>query len=154
MRAALPNFDEMACRDAQGRPARVGDMTLMCTNNPAWMQWRIDQGKRAIDLGADAIQLDTPMASSFESGFLRAGFCPYCMANFRDYLYHRFTQAQLATKFGLSDWDPDSIIARLSPLQISLIRSAAPTTTPVGTTCSSASSSTARSRPASIPAST
>ena len=60
LRETMPNLDEMACRKANGEPAVVGEgMTLMCTNNPDWIQWELNRGKKAIDQGA------APFASEF-----------------------------------------------------------------------------------------
>ena len=118
MREVWPDLEAMACRDARGEPARVSDeMLLMCTNNPAWQRWEVDCGQRCIDAGADLVQLDTPMSASFMSGFLKAGFCRYCMAAFREYLEGKFTSEQLRQRFGVGEFDAQAIIARLSPLQ-------------------------------------
>jgi hypothetical protein len=89
----------------------------MCTNNPDWLQWEINQGKRGIGLGADLIMVDTPMSSSFVSGFLKAGFCKHCMVNFEKRLHNRFTREQLKERFGLDSFDASAVIARLAPLQ-------------------------------------
>ena len=71
LRQVVPNLDAMACRNADGKPAVTSDgMTLMCTNNPDWVRWEFNRGKQAIDEGTDLILLDTPMSSSFISGFL------------------------------------------------------------------------------------
>lgn len=118
LRSAGVDLDKMACRDAQGKPIQAGkDMILMCTNNPDWLKWEIDHGKRGIDLGADAVFVDTPMSSAFVSGFLRGGFCPHCLANFEKYLNNNFTRAQLAERFDLAEFDAKAVAARLSPLQ-------------------------------------
>jgi hypothetical protein len=119
LRAVWPNLEDMACRDAQGKPVAVGDqkMLLMCTNNPRWQQWELDFGKRGIDAGADMLLLDTPMSASFISGFLKAGFCPFCMANFERYLNAKFTPEQLRERFGLETFDAEAVVARLAPLQ-------------------------------------
>ncbi len=117
MRADLPAMDEMACRDALGKPPQAGEMTLMCVNNPDWLAWEIARGKKAIDLGAECILVDTPMSASFVSGLLRGGFCQHCLANFRRHLEARFTPAQLRARFGLEAFDKAAVIARLSPQQ-------------------------------------
>jgi hypothetical protein len=59
------------------------------------MQWETEFGKRGIDAGADCVLLDTPMSSSFISGFLKAGFCRHCLANFERHLAKKFTADQL-----------------------------------------------------------
>jgi hypothetical protein len=119
LRAATPDLDSMACRDAQGKSVQVGakGMTLMCTNNPDWLQWEIGRGKQGIDLGAELVLVDTPMSASFVSGFLKAGFCEHCMANFEKYLHARFTRGQLEEQFGLADFDAKAVAVRLAPLQ-------------------------------------
>jgi hypothetical protein len=119
MRETWPNLESMACRNAEGKPVEVGNdkMLLMCTNNPDWQQWEVDCGKRCIDAGADLITVDTPMSASFISGFLKAGFCRYCMANFERYLEHKFTPEERQKRFGLAEFDAAAVAARLSPLQ-------------------------------------
>jgi hypothetical protein len=121
LRAGTPDLDSMACRDARGKPASVGSgskgMMLMCTNNPAWLRWEIDQGKRGIELGAELVLVDTPMSSSFVSGFLKAGFCGHCMAAFERHLRARFTPRQLEERLGLAAFDAKAVVARLAPLQ-------------------------------------
>jgi hypothetical protein len=118
LRAAWPDLEKMACLGADGKPVVVGKgMVLMCTNNPDWLQWEIDFGRKGIDQGADMVLIDTPMSSSFESGFLRAGFCPHCMATFGKYLREKFSPEELAERFDLAELDTSTIIKRLSPLQ-------------------------------------
>jgi len=118
MRGALPELEKMACRDARGKPAQVSrEMIFMCVNNPDWLRWEIDFGKRGIDAGADLVMVDTPMSASFISGFLRGGFCRHCMANFEKHLHARFTPGQLEERFGIAAFNPEAVIARLSPLQ-------------------------------------
>lgn len=85
-----------AASTADGSAAKVGEgMALMCTNNPAWVQWEIERGKRAIDSGADVVLVDTPMSSSFESGFFKAGWCDHCVRSFAKHLADRFSAEQL-----------------------------------------------------------
>ena len=108
----------MACLGADGKPVVLGDkMMLMCTNNPDWLQWEIEFGRKGIDQGADMVLVDTPMSSSFVSGFLRGGFCPHCMAGFRKYLEAKFTPEELQERFDVGEFDTSTIIKRLSPLQ-------------------------------------
>jgi len=118
MRETWPELAEMTCLGADGKPVELGNkMTLMCTNNPDWLQWEIDFGKQGIDVGADVVMVDTPMGSSFVSGFLPGGFCPHCMANFRKYLERKFTPEELKERFDLAEFDADDIARRLGPLQ-------------------------------------
>ncbi|MGQ0636569.1 MAG: hypothetical protein ACT4QC_18300 [Planctomycetaceae bacterium] len=119
LKETVPNLEEMACRGADGKPVSVGEFILMCTNNPGWLQWEIDFGKRAIDLDADLIHVDTPMASSFvSSGMLKAGFCEHCLARFRKHLEQQYGQVDRRQKFGLNEFSPDDIIRRLNSRQL------------------------------------
>ena len=118
LRATTPNLDAMACRKADGQPAVMDDgMTLMCTNNPAWLRWEIDRGRKAIDAGADLILVDTPMSSSFVSGFLKAGFCDHCLDNFRKHLIGKYSAEEQQRVLGLAGFDKATVVKRLSPLQ-------------------------------------
>jgi hypothetical protein len=118
LRAQWPKLEEMACRDRDGKPVNVGEFILMCTNNPDWIQWEIQFGKRGLDIGADLVLVDTPMASAFVSGgMLKAGFCTCCMANFRKHLETRIEAKALREKLGIDRFDDRRIIERLSARQ-------------------------------------
>jgi hypothetical protein len=118
LKKTWPKLEDMACRNREGKPVDVGEFILMCTNNPDWIQWEIDFGKRGIDLGADLLVVDTPMASSFASGgMLKAGFCPHCMAGFRKHLQTKFSPEELRQRLGLAQFDAQEIIRRLSSRQ-------------------------------------
>jgi hypothetical protein len=118
LREVVPNLEAMACRKADGQPAVTDDgMTLMCTNNPDWVRWEIARGKKAIDDGADLILVDTPMSSSFVSGFLKAGFCEHCMNHFQERLTSAYSPEERKARFGFADFDRAHVIEQLSPLQ-------------------------------------
>ena len=118
LREVIPNLDAMACRNADGELVLAGDeMTLMCSINPNWVQWEIDTGKAAIDSGADWIMLDTPMGASFISGFLKAGFCDHCLANFEAYLNEKYSDADLHQRFGIKSFGRYEIARRLTTMQ-------------------------------------
>ncbi len=118
MREAWPDLEKMACRDARGKPAQLSpEMIFMCVNNPDWVRWEIEFGRRGIDSGADLVMVDTPMSASFVSGFLRGGFCRHCMANFAKHLHAKFSAEDLKRRFGLDAFQAEAVIARLSPLQ-------------------------------------
>ena len=118
LREVIPNLDDMACRDAAGDVVSAGaTMTLMCSINPEWVQWEIDTGKAAIDAGADWILLDTPMGASFISGFLKAGFCDHCMANFAAYLREKHSDTDLQERLGLKGFDRQEVARRLTAMQ-------------------------------------
>ncbi|MAG94364.1 MAG: hypothetical protein CMJ48_11525 [Planctomycetaceae bacterium] len=118
LRDVVPNLDAMACRNVAGELVPAGDeMTLMCSINPGWVQWEIDTGKAAIDAGAEWIMLDTPMGASFISGFLKAGFCDHCMANFEAYLNEKYSDADLQRRFGSQSFGRHEIARRLTAMQ-------------------------------------
>lgn len=118
LRESVPNLDEMACRNADGKIVPAGDeMILMCSINPDWVQWEIETGKAAIDAGAEWIMLDTPMGASFISGFLKAGFCDRCMANFAEHLNEKYSTAELERRFGVEGFDRSAMAKRLTTMQ-------------------------------------
>jgi len=117
LRESVPNLDEMACRNADGDLVLGQQMILMCSLNPDWVQWEIDTGKAAIDAGAQWILLDTPMGASFISGFLKAGFCDHCMANFEAFLKKHYAASELASRFGIYDFDQTVLALRLTAMQ-------------------------------------
>ncbi len=118
LRDIWPNLDDMACRNAKGETIGGQEAIFMCVNNFDWVQCEIGYGKRAIDLGADAILVDTPMSASFIAGFLGGGFCDPCLDLFWKYLNRKFTSDELKDKFGISDFDKAEFIQRLSSRQV------------------------------------
>ncbi len=117
MRDSTPGLTGMACRDAAGKPLHIDKMFLMCTNNPHWLAWEYETGKRAIDAGADLVQLDTPMSSSFIAGMLGGGFCPHCMETFQRWIETMYTPEERADQLGLDTFIPEEIIPRLAQFQ-------------------------------------
>jgi len=117
MLAEVPDLADMACRNAKGEPLKPDDMYLMCTNNPSWVEWEMNTGKEIIDNGADLVNLDTPMSSSFIAGFLGGGFCAHCMDLFKGYLAAKYTPEQLEQQFGITAYDAKEIIPRLAKFQ-------------------------------------
>jgi 3-keto-disaccharide hydrolase len=118
LREDVPDLDDMACRNADGELVMGGEeMTLMCSINPNWVRWEIETGKKAIDDGADWILLDTPMGASFISGFLKAGFCDHCAANFQAYLRRKYSDAELRQRFGVETLDRRDMSHRLTAMQ-------------------------------------
>src|SRR5262249_26073792 len=106
LRKRFPNLDAMACRTADGKVASNSEWPLMCTNNPDWIAAEVELGKAALDAGAELILVDTPMGSAFlSSGFLKAGFCQHCLANFDRYLARKYTAKQQRARLGLERFD-------------------------------------------------
>ena len=63
--------ESFACRSLSGAvadwdpDAAGGGAPWMCSNNPNWINWIIEHGKRAIDAGADLIVLNPINKSSY-----------------------------------------------------------------------------------------
>ena len=57
------------------------------------------------------------MGASFISGFLKAGFCDHCMANFAEYLKEKHSVADLQSRFGMESFDRHEIAQRLTAMQ-------------------------------------
>jgi hypothetical protein len=118
LRKRFPNLDEMACRNADGKPASNAEWPLMCTNNPDWIAAEVELGKAAIDAGAELLLVDTPMGSAFlSSGFLKAGFCRHCLTNFERHLARTYTARELRDRLGVERFDANAVTARLRPFQ-------------------------------------
>jgi hypothetical protein len=118
LRKRFPNLDEMACRNADGKVAANAEWPLMCTNNPDWIAAEVELGKAALDAGAELLLVDTPMGSAFlSSGFLKAGFCRHCLANFESHLARKYTAEERRARLGLERFDAKAVIARLRPFQ-------------------------------------
>lgn len=117
IRAQIPNAEELMCLDADGRPVLWGnpdeECYIMCNNNPKWVEFEIEYGKRGIDAGADFVLVDTPQGPAMAAVLRAAGFCPSCMENFHQFLNAKFTPEQLKEKFGITEFRSDEIISRL-----------------------------------------
>ncbi|MBI2425522.1 MAG: hypothetical protein HYV27_22040 [Candidatus Hydrogenedentes bacterium] len=117
VRAGIENWEALSCRNADGEKVLWGNPEeqcyVMCTNNPDWVAWEIDYGKRGIDLGADVVLIDTPQGQAIANLFVRAGFCSACMNTFHAYLAKRYTEDELKTRFGLETWDNAAVVQRL-----------------------------------------
>lgn len=119
LRPVIPNMEAMACRGPDGKPVQFDDgMMLMCVNNPDWVAWELEFGKRGIDSGADLVLLDTPMSASFISGMINAGLCDHCMARFKEHLQAKFSREELVSRFGVEDFNRKEIVERLSRMQM------------------------------------
>ncbi len=108
---ALPDFD-----------LEAGSF-FMCANNPVWINWMINHGKRAIDAGADLIVLDEIQGNSFFPKFQwfapylhmhEPGFCPHCIEGFRAYLRRKYTPAQLLSLFKIADLEKEDLASRIA----------------------------------------
>lgn len=118
LKAAVPDLESMACRDASGKPLKVGDgMLLMCVNNPRWVEWERRQGELAIRQGAECLQLDTPMSAGFIAGILRGGFCDWCMSGFQRWMEKRHSPKVRRERYRLTSLGAGEVIPRLGPLQ-------------------------------------
>lgn len=95
------------CKNVKGEPAffDFGTATLrvayMCSNNAEWREFLKNRIREHIDGLADDVHLDEigGVASQLDT----TGFCESCMAGFRAYLGARYTPAELARDFGISD---------------------------------------------------
>ena len=118
LRERYPHLDDMACRRADGSLATNGEWPLMCVNNSDWLAAEVELGRAAIDHGAELLLIDTPMSSAFLStGFLKAGHCKHCTANFERYLNEHYTPQQLRDKLGIERFEASAITDRLIPYQ-------------------------------------
>jgi len=117
LREITPDLESMACRDAHGEIATWSSpeeqCIQMCTNNPDWVEWEIEYGKRGIDAGADLVQVDTPQGQAVGYIIKKGGYCPHCMETFRKHLYGKYTPGKLKEKFAITEFKSHEIIERL-----------------------------------------
>ncbi len=73
-----------------GEPAIYGDYHFMCLDDPDWLTWQIEEGKRIIDANADSITIDNfvPLSRALLLGSLSLpgstpGFCDATLNAFR-----------------------------------------------------------------------
>jgi hypothetical protein len=72
---------------------------LYCTNDPLWQTFLVEAAKKAVDLGADIIDIDGwpgTLQTLFDP-FHKGCFCEDCMAGFRNYLKNKYSAGELVT---------------------------------------------------------
>ncbi len=108
-----PELSDAMSRTARGDKARswMEDAYGMSAHNPRWNKWMIEQGKRAIDAGADLIMVDDIQEFLFPFNF---GFDQYAIDGFKKYLRSNFTVTELSGEFGISDIDNLDVARRIS----------------------------------------
>ena len=108
-------LEEFACRSVKGEMAdwSVGEGSYwMNSNDPNWINWTIEHGKKAIDAGADMICLDEIQGNGFIPGFqclsqfidfTEPGFSDCTLNGFREYLQDKFTEIELQNLYEIDD---------------------------------------------------
>jgi len=90
------------CVGLWGEPSTfVGGQPFMCHNNPEWARFLETRIREHIDGGADAIHIDEIEGNGGHLDI--AGFCPHCMAGFREYLRGVYSSEELSINFGIED---------------------------------------------------
>jgi hypothetical protein len=120
------DLEEFACRSPDGQkiPWDIdAESYWMNAANPEFIDWCINQGKRAIDAGADMIVLDEIQGNSLAPMFQWAasylgipapGFSNHTIEGFRQYLQAMFSTSELANLFGISYIDTYDLRTRIA----------------------------------------
>jgi hypothetical protein len=117
--------EQYACRSSDGKIAQwdLNGAVFMCSNNPGWIQWIIEQGKKIIDADGDLIVLDEIQGNGFVIWFQflsqylnidEPGFCQYCIGGFRNYLNETYTSIELLELFGIDDIETYDLTSRIA----------------------------------------
>ena len=119
-------LEEFACRSIDGELCYwdVGANSYwMNSNNPDFIDWCIEHGKKAIDAGADLIVLDEIQGNGFIPIYQWAsqyvgtnppGFSNYVIEGFRTYLKEKFTPSQLQSMFSIDDIESHNLHDRIA----------------------------------------
>ena len=120
------DLEEFACRSPDGQKIPWDEEAgsyWMNAAHPGFIDWCINQGKRAIDAGADMIVLDEIQGNSFvpvyqwASAYLNIpapGFSNHTIEGFREYLKDLFSSDELANFFGIYDMDYYDLRTRIA----------------------------------------
>ncbi len=117
--------EQYACCSAEGELAQwdFEGGVFMCSNNPGWIEWVIEQGKKIIDADGDLIVLDEIQGNGFVVwfqwlsqylGLRESGFCQYCIGGFREYLSEKYSPSELLELFGIDDIDSYDLTSRIA----------------------------------------
>ncbi len=111
----LDQFDTLASRSIDGKLCPwdlQADSYWMNANNPDFIDWCIQHGKKAIDAGADMIVLDEIQGNSFiplyqwssqYTGNPAPGFSDISIEAFRDYLQAKYSSTELKELYDIND---------------------------------------------------
>jgi hypothetical protein len=117
--------EQYACRSSDGKISQwdLNGAVFMCSNNPGWIEWIIEQGKKIIDANGDLIVLDEIQGNGFVvwfqylSQYLKIdepGFCYYCIEGFRNYLSEKYDSSELYYLFDIDDIDTYDLTKRIA----------------------------------------
>ncbi len=117
--------DQYACRSAEGEVAQwdLEGAVFMCSNNPGWIDWIIEQGKKIIDADGDLIVLGEIQGNGFVVWFQflsqylqirEPGFCQYCIGGFRNYLSEKYLPNELLELFGIDNITTYNLTSRIA----------------------------------------
>jgi len=101
-----PELAKTVILGLEGEPLRVPwepQGGFWCnTNHPIWQDFLLEQGKRLVDAGVDAILLDE-LEGTVTSLFYGGSFGEPDMTLFRQYLAERYSAQELRARFGIAD---------------------------------------------------
>jgi hypothetical protein len=120
------DFEGFACRSVNGELCfwdESSDSYWMNANNPGFINWCIEHGKKAIDAGADMIVLDEIQGngliplyqwSSQYTGLPAPGFSKQTIAAFQSYLLEKYTVDELRSLFNISSIESYDFCSRIA----------------------------------------
>lgn len=99
-------LEDFACETLQGERAKAlwiqpDPPYLPCHNNPAWQSFMEERIKEHILGDADAIHFDE--IEGIGGHLYIAGFCKYCMSEFKKHLDENYTPSELKEIFGITE---------------------------------------------------
>jgi len=107
-----PNFLDAACRNFAGEPFIVPWLSdhkhkdkpayWWCTNSPLYRRYLLHRLEQTMEVKPGGLHIDDYRGTSGSVTWLEGGFCPHCMAAFRDYLRRNVASEELA-KLGITD---------------------------------------------------
>jgi hypothetical protein len=117
--------EQYTCRSANGEMSQwdLEGAVFMCSNNPGWIEWIIEQGKKIIDADGDLIVLDEIQGNGFVVWFQflshylnikEPGFCQYCIGGFRNNLSEKYTSSELLDLYGIEDIETYNLTSRIA----------------------------------------
>jgi len=118
LRKRFPEIELCACRYADGSTAyyEAGSRLFMCSNDPLYEDVMLQLGEEAIDAGADLIVFDELQGNELTLYWPNStGYCDDCLRAYREHLGTKYSEQELAEKFGIEDLASFDFVKRLGP---------------------------------------
>jgi N-acetylglucosamine-6-sulfatase len=109
----IPQWEDLACRTPQGSTLKEqgSGFAHACINNADFRALLKERLRALVDSGADGVHIDELVTRYFTR---QEGYCDACLEGFRYYLAQKYTAAELASRYSITDVSSFDFRARLA----------------------------------------